>query len=81
MNVLTKAGLGKKKLVISKEGNHQQFLEKINKNYPRLIQWGGLRLHRAATGGYRCSLISLYTQWFYVKLLRWKKVSDTVSYT
>ena len=69
MNVLTKAGLGKKKLVFSKDDNHEQFVEKINKAYPRLAQCGGFTLHRAATGGY------VNTQWFHVKLLRQKKVS------
>ena len=75
MNVLTEAGLGKKKLVFSKDDNHQQFVEKINKAYPRLVQCGGFTLHRAATGGYGRPLISLNTQWFHVKLLRRKKVS------
>ena len=75
INVLTKAGLGKKKLVFSKDGNHQQFVEKINKVYPRLVQCVGFTLHRAATGGYGRLLISLDTQWFHVKLLRRKKVS------
>ena len=75
MNVLTKAGLGKKKLVFSKDDNHQQFVEKINKAYPRLVQCGGFTLQRAATGAYGRPLISLDTQWFHVKLLRRKKVS------
>ena len=72
---MTGAGLGKKKLVFSKDDNHQQFVEKINKAYPRLVQCGGFTLHRAATGGYGRPLISLNTQWFHVKLLRRKKVS------
>ena len=75
MNVLIKAGLGKRRLVFSKDDNHQQFVEKINKAYPRLAQWGGFTLHRVATGGYGCLLTSLNTQWFHVKLLRQKKVS------
>ena len=75
MNVLTKAGRDQKKLVFSKDDNHQQFVEKINKAYPRLVQCGGFTLHRAATGGYGRPLISLNTQWFHVKLLRRKKVS------
>ena len=70
MNVLTEARLGKKKLVFSKDGNHQQFVEKINKAYPRLVQCGGFTLHSAATGGFGRPLISLNTQWFHVKLLR-----------
>ena len=75
MNVLTKAGLGKKKLVFSKDDNHQQFVEKINKAYPRPVQCGGFTLQRAATGVYGRPLISLDTQWFHVKLLRREKVS------
>ena len=75
MNVLTKAGRDQKKLVFSKDDNHQQFVEKINKAYPRLVQCGGFTLHRAATGGYGRPLISLNTQWFHVKLLRRKKAS------
>ena len=75
MNVLTEARLGKKKLVFSKDDNHQQFVEKLNKACPRLVQCGGFTLHRAATGGYGRPLISLNTQWFHVKLLRRKKVS------
>ena len=72
INVLTGAGLGKKKLVFSKDDNHQQFVEKINKAYPRLVQYGGFTLKGAAYGR---PLISLNTQWFHVKLLRRKKVS------
>ena len=75
MNVLTKAGRDQKKLVFSKDDNHQQFVEKINKAYPRLLQYGGFTLQGAATGGYGRPLISLNTQWFHVKLLRRKKVS------
>ena len=63
------------KLVFFKDGNHQQFVEKINKDYPRLVQCGGFILHRAATGGYGRLLTSLNAQWFHVKLLRRKKVS------
>ena len=70
MNVLTEARLGKKKLVFSKDDNHQQFVEKINKAYPRLVQCGGFTLHRVVTGGYGRPLISLNIQWFHVKLLR-----------
>ena len=75
MNVLTKAELGKKKLVFSKDDNHQQFVEKINKAYPSLFQYGGFPLHTAATRGYARPLTSLNTQWFHVKLLRKKRVS------
>ena len=69
------AGIGKKQLVFSEDDNHQQFVEKINKAYPCLVQCGGFTLHRAATGGYGPPLSSLNTQWFHVKLLRRKKVS------
>ena len=75
MKVLTKAGLDQKKLVFSKDGNHQQFVEKIYKAYPRLAQCRGFTLHRVATEGYGRPLTSLNTQWFHVKLLIWKKVS------
>ena len=63
------------KLVFFKDGNHQQFEEKINKACPRLVQCGGFILHRAATGGNGRLLTSLNTQWFHVKLLRRKKAS------
>ena len=72
---MTKAGLGKKKLVFSKDDHYQQCVEKINKAYPRFAQCGGFTLHRAATGSYGRPLISLNTQWFHVKLLRRRKVS------
>ena len=75
MNVLTKVELGKRKLVFSKDDNHEQFAEKMNKAYPRLFQYGGFTLHMAATGGYGRPLTSLNIQWFHVKLLRQKKVS------
>ena len=74
MNVLTKAELGKKKLVFSKNGNHQQFVEKISKANPRLFQCGGFPLHRAATGSYARPVTCLNTQWFHVKSLRFKIV-------
>ena len=74
MNVLTKPGLGKKKLVFSKDDNHQQLVEKINKAYPHLVQCGRFTLYRAATGGYGRPLTSLNTQ-FHIKLLRRRKVS------
>ena len=61
MNVLIKAGLGKRRLVFSKDDNHQQFVEKINKAYPHLAQCEGFSLHRAATGGYGRPLTSLNT--------------------
>ena len=60
MNVLTKAGLVE----------NQQFVETINKAYPRLIQFGGFTLPCAVTGGYGSPLTSLNTQWFHGKLLR-----------
>ena len=70
-----KQGLARKKLVFSKDDNQQQFVEKINKAYPRVAQCGGFTLQRAATGGCGRPLTSLNTQWFHVKLLRRKKVS------
>ena len=70
-----KQSLARKKLVFSKDDNQQQFVEKINKAYPRVAQCGGFTLQRAATGGCGRPLTSLNTQWFHVKLLRRKKVS------
>ena len=67
MNVWTEAGLSKKKLVFSKYDSHQQFAEKINNAYPRLVQCGKFTLHREATGGYGRPLVSLNTQWTHVK--------------
>ena len=46
-----KQGLARKNW-FSKDGNHEQFIEKISQAYPHLVQCGGFTLHRAATGGY-----------------------------
>ena len=67
MNVLSKAGLGKKKMVFFKDDNHQQFVENINKAYPRLVQCEGFTLQSASARGYGCPLTSFNTQWFHVK--------------
>ena len=81
MNVLAKAGLGKKKLVFSKYDNHQQFVEKINKAYLRLVQCGGFTLQGAATGGYGRPLISLDTSGSMLNCWDGRRYLDTVSYT
>ena len=68
MEKLTKAGLGKTKIVFpDKHAKHPEVCQMLEETFPQLKEVGGFTLYRAKSGGQTRDLYQLTCSWFNIK--------------
>ena len=77
MEIMTKAGLGRKKIVFNQKDQHVDVCSKLEHVYPRLKDCGGFCLFRAKVGGFNRSVSKIKTDWMDVRKIRKKDLSGS----
>ena len=75
VTILTKAGLGRKKLIFQSTDRHDIFVKKLTEAYPKLASCGGFLLYHTTQGGTNRPLDKVNCTWYHVKDLRRKPIS------